>query len=98
MMQVSTMARIPSRDEALEAQFRQQQQLYTQSRARSHEAAMMSAQYITPSTQPYGYSYQQRVVAPPSPTSPSTDELNKPSLPSISSLLGMTEGKKNPAI
>ena len=93
MMQVSTMSHLPGRDEALEAQFRHQQNLYTQSRSRSHETAMMSAQYMAPSTQQqYGYAYQQRAAAPPSPPSPATDELNKPSLPSISSLLGVSEG------
>lgn len=88
-MQVSSMVRIPGRDEALEAQFRHQQQLYGQPRT---QAAMMANQYVTPTTQAYGYSYQQRTPAPQSPPSPPGDELNKPSLPSISSLLGMAEG------
>lgn len=95
MMQVSNMVRIPSRDEALEAQFRQQQQFYSQPRPRVHEPAMMSNPYSTPATQSYGYSYQQRAVAPQSPPSPPGEEVNKTTLPSISSLLGMAEGKRH---
>jgi hypothetical protein len=85
------MVRIPARDEVFEAQLRQHQH---QQQFLSHRRNnLVSSPYSNNTTQSYGYAYppqQQRVPTPPSPPS---EELGKPSLPSISSLLGIADGE-----
>lgn len=79
----------------VQLQHHQKHQLSHQ-RARLHDSQTLAtappaaSQYTN---HPYDYSYHHRVSGPQSPPSPPGEDTIKPSLPSISSLLGMTEGE-----
>lgn len=86
------MVRIPGRDEYFEAQLRHQQ--HQQQFLSQRRNPMVSSPYTTNNPQSYGYAYQPQQQRVPTPPSPPSEELGKPSLPSISSLLGIADGKR----
>ncbi|KAE9975847.1 hypothetical protein EG328_002957 [Venturia inaequalis] len=83
------MVRIPGRDEYFEAQLRHQQ--HQQQFLSQRRNPMVSSPYTTNNPQSYGYAYQPQQQRVPTPPSPPSEELGKPSLPSISSLLGIAD-------
>jgi hypothetical protein len=100
-MQSSSMVGIVGRDDRFEAQLQHHQKLHlSHQRARAHDSqALTTSPAVTSQypNHPYDYAYHHRAAAPQSPPSPPGEDTIKPSLPSISSLLGMTEGEFSPA-
>lgn len=95
-MQSSSVVGIVGREEGYQAQLQHQQHLNSRQRAPPHDVQTLAASHSNPSQQLYDYSYQ-RTSSPQSPPSPPGEDTIKPSLPSISSLLGMAEGEFTPS-
>jgi len=95
------MVGIVGRDDRFEAQLQHHQKHHlSHQRARAHDSQALTTSPAIASqypNHPYDYSYHHRTSAPQSPPSPPGEDTIKPSLPSISSLLGMTEGEFPPA-
>jgi len=102
------MVGIVGRDDRFEAQLQHhhhQKHHLSHQRVRAHDSTALTTSPAAASqypNHPYDYSssassYHHRASAPQSPPSPPGEDTIKPSLPSISSLLGMTEGEFLPA-
>jgi hypothetical protein len=104
-MQSSRMVGVMGRDDRFDVHLQNQHHLLPHRRTRAHDpqpqpgSSLVSNPYSHSSHSPYDYSYQQhRSPVPQSPPSPPGEDTIKPSLPSISSLLGMADGEQQSGI